>query len=136
MSDKHHVAWADRLGFNKRWAKNLETCDIAFGTDGYRVAVWRLYYSIVNIYKGPALKDKVDKYLNDVWYPDINANLEEWKKKYVFQAADVDQIRAELEDLKEEKLPELCNFISQLLEDNGFGFYASAIEEDDVSLNK
>jgi len=135
-SKSHHVAWADRIGLNKIWFQNIQACDISFGTEHYPNAVWRLYYSIVNIKNGPALKDIIDTYILEEWEPSIERKVAAWIESHPFESSDPANISFERSQIRNEKLPDLCYFMRQLLEDYGFGFYESNIEEDDVSLDE
>ena len=123
----HHVAWADRVGYNKLWFQDIQACSVAFGTEYYPNAVWRLYYDIVNIKKGPQLKDEINDYLKKEFYPQVEKMVVERFKNdpnlnYDFERTDAENLL----------MPEFCSYMKQLLEDNGFGFYESNIDEDEM----
>jgi len=128
----HHVAWADRIGLNKIWFQNIQACDISFGSEYYPNAVWRLYYSIVNIKNGPQLKTIIDGYINGKWNQEIQKRLSNWIRDHPFESSDPNNVSFERSQIKNEMLPDLCYFMRQLLEDYGFGFYESNIEEDEM----
>lgn len=125
----HHVAWADRIGLNKIWFQNIQACDITFGSEAYPNAVWRLYYSIVNVKNGPALRDLIDEYIRDGWEKQINERVSRWINSHPFESSDPCNISFERSQIRNELLPDLCHFMRQLLEDNGFGFYESNLDE-------
>jgi len=31
--EKHKIAWTDRIGLNRQWARDIEVCSRAYGTD-------------------------------------------------------------------------------------------------------
>lgn len=117
---KHHVAWADRVGYHKLLFQDLQACSISYGTNYFHKAVWRLYNDIVNIKDGPALKDKIDKYLEEVWIPKRNKKL---SKNDELEYGDLSINKDIMDEITSEMMPELCYFIKQLLEDHGFGTY-------------
>jgi len=54
-NEQHHVAWADRLGFNKLWAEDIAMCSRAKNSDDpqdFIKMVERLDDDIINIHKG------------------------------------------------------------------------------------
>lgn len=131
VDKKHHVAWADRIGLNKQWARDIEACSDAFGTHSYPVMVRRFQNNIPNIKGGPQLRDMIEE---------EEKRLEE-KKKYLFtvwanmypQYADNESyVRQKEEELDLQMAEEKYRFIIQMLEDNDFGFYKSTVEEDEI----
>ena len=123
QGSSHHVAWADRVEYDKLWFRNIQECDETYGTDLYEKSVWRLYYSIINIKDGPQLKKLIDDYLNNEWLPYIDNKIEEWKKNNTFECEDENLEMLERQHIMSERLPDLCYFIRQLLNDYGYGFY-------------
>lgn len=135
MSEKsHHVAWADRIGLNKLWAKDIEAMRFAFGTDDYSTAVWGFYYDIVNVKNGPQLKDIIDIHIKTKWKPEIESRVNQWEGDHPYEAMDKNNVEFERRSVERELLPELGYFMKQLLEDNGFGFYESVYEEEDEMI--
>jgi len=125
----HHVAWADRVEYDKLWFRNIQKCDEDYGTDLYETSVWRLYYSIINIKDGPQLKDMIDTYIQDKWYPKIQRHMAEWRKDNPFECDDEAVYTNERQQTQQELLPDLCYYIRQLLNDHGYGFYRKTTEE-------
>jgi len=123
MTEKHHVAWADRIGLNKTWSKAIERIWATYGTREFRSAVWGLNIVLINIKKGPQLKKKTDEYIKQV---------RENNKKKLESFIDTPAYDNEDDLLEEEMLPDVANFMIQLLEDNGFGMYESSVEEDEM----
>lgn len=117
---KHHVAWADRVDYHKILFQDIQACSVAYGMENYTSAVWRLYNDILNIRDGPALKYKVNEYLDKVWYPKrdvLLGNSEDAK------SGDLSVIEEEIMRIETNMMPEFCYFMKQLLEDCGFGTY-------------
>lgn len=112
----HHVAWADRIGLNKTWAKAIERIWATYGTESFHGAVWGLHIVIVNIEKGPQLKTKINNHIQ---------KLREDKNKKLELYLDEDEYDSEDEILEKEMLPDIAYFMIQLLENNGFGMYKS-----------
>jgi hypothetical protein len=100
MENKHHVAWADRLGLNKIWHDAISYCRMSYGTDEYRQAVFGFYHLLVNIKDGPQLKDDVTKYKNDEWEQRIKNRLQEWRRVHIDLKDEPDVLQDE-----EEKIP-------------------------------
>ena len=117
----HHVAWADRIGLNKTWAKAIERIWATYGTNDFNNAVWGLHTILINIKNGPQLRKLTDGYIKNL-FDEKNIKLESYIDTYAYGS--------ESEILNEEMLPGLANFMIQLLEDNGFGMYESIVEED------
>lgn len=117
----HHVAWADRIGLNKTWAKAIERIWATRGTDDFSNAVWGLQTVIINIKNGPQLKKEIDQYIIEL-RQDKNEKLERYDDTYAYDS--------ENNILEGEMLPYLANFMIQLLENYGFGFYKSEFDGD------
>ena len=122
-SGSHHVAWADRVEYDKLWFRNIQLCDETYGTEQYENSVWRLYYSIINIKDGPQLRDLIDEYLKTVWFPLIDSKVKLWHDRNSFESVDSNLELLERQHIMMEQLPDLCYFIRQLLNDHGYGFY-------------
>lgn len=114
--NSHHVAWADRIGLNKTWAKAIERIWATYGTSEFSGAVWGLHVITINIKNGPQLKTEIDQYIQ---------GLRQNKHKELESYYDTPAYNSENNILEEEMLPSLANFMIQLLEDNGFGMYKS-----------
>lgn len=121
QSKSHHVAWADRIGLNKTWAKGIERIWATRGTDDFHNAVWGMHVVIINIKNGPQLRTEIDQYIKE---------LRQEKYKKLDSYYDTPAYESENTILEEEMLPYLANFMIQLLEDNGFGFYKSEFDGD------
>jgi len=122
----HHVAWADRIGLNRTWAKAIERIWVTYGTNDFGNSVWGLHIVIINIKNGPQLKTIINEYIS---------KLRKEKNKKLEPYMDTSAYSSENNILEEEMLPGLAYFMIQLLEDNGFGMYESNIEEDSVGLD-
>ena len=134
--EQHHVAWADRIGLNKLWAKDILSCSEAYGSSFYEMKVKCFRNDIINIKNGPQLKTEIDSYVNDVlkkWKDDV---LEEWINNNPKEASSTAWIRKIREDINQRACEYLCNFMIQLLEDHGFGFYESNLLSDDGGLDR
>ena len=133
MEKDHHVAWADRVGLNKQWARDIESCGAVFGTDMYPAAVRRFKCNIPNIKGGPQLQDEIEDYISN--------ELKQWKKNALAWLIDQNQgetnnpewLRRAKEDIEKTSHEHLYMYIIQLLEDKGFCFYESNIEEDEMT---
>lgn len=120
----HHVAWSDRIGINKTWAKAIERIWATWGTDEFFKSVWGFRCIIINIKNGPQLRTIIDTYIAELEQKK-NIKLESYRDTYAYGS--------ENDILTWEMLDPLAYFMVQLLEDNGFGFYESNIEEDEMS---
>ena len=121
QNKSHHVAWADRIGLNKTWAKAIERIWATYGTNDFNNAVWGLRVVLVNIKNGPQLRTLTDDYIKTL-FENKNIKLESYVDTYAYGS--------ENEILNEEMLPYLASFMIQLLEDNGFGMYKSEYDGD------
>ena len=133
-TNSHHVAWADRLGLNKIWHEAINDCRLAYGTEEYRKAVFGFYNLIVNIKDGPQLKNLIDDYKINVWQKKIQSTLDIWKKEHADLRDELDVIQDEEEKIRDDLMELLFDYMLQLLEDRGFGFYQSSFEVEDKML--
>lgn len=133
-SSDHHVAWKDRIGFNKVWFEDFKAMSETYGTPQHPMAVRRTINDIVNIKNGPSLSDLIEEYStkirNEIIEPMRIQTIEENKQRV--NSAYLRDLDGRLEIIWSNHM---SHFIKQLWEDHGFGFYESRIEEDDVSLN-
>lgn len=135
-SERHHVAWADRLGLNKLWAEDIAMCSRSKMSDNpqdFIKTVERLDEDIINIHNGAKLRNKINQYKKTL-DSEFEKDLECYKRECTFECSDP----AFLNDYKDNVLrykymKKLHKYILQLLEDNGFGFYQSTVEEDVMS---
>ena len=133
QNSSHHVAWADRVGFNKQWFKDWQRCSETFGTSEYENSVNRFRNDIINIKGGPQLKTIIDKYVDNELSSWKQNTLELWMSERPEDSQYDGWIRDTQMLIDKMACEKLCNMIVQLLEDNGFGFYESSIEEDEMS---
>lgn len=136
MVDKpFHVIWADRIGLTDRWRRDLDLCSETYGTPEYINRVDALRNDIINIKDGPSLSNMIDNYIRDdlrVWILEIYNG---WKIKNVSESK-LQEGRLKTEkEIRFEAKKRLHKFITQLLEDKGFGTYKSKVSEDEISLN-
>lgn len=124
-NQQHHVAWADRLGLNKIWHDAIEECRMTYGTEKYRQSVFGLYHLIVNIKDDPKLKDIVDKYKDGIWEDKIKERLSKWCKENPSLIDEPFIVQSEEELIRDDMMSDLFDYILQLLENEGFGFYKS-----------
>ena len=118
-SKSHHVAWADRIGLNKTWAKAIERIWATYGTNDFSKAVWGLHVILINIKNGPQLKKETNQYIEKLRQNKYK-RLEPYDDTYAYDSENI--------ILEDEMLPLLANFMIQLLEDNGFGMYKSEFD--------
>jgi hypothetical protein len=131
--NKHHVAWADRLGLNKIWHEAIGYCRICYGTEDYRKAVFGFYHLIVDIKDGPNLKILINTYIQDVWEPKIKAETDAWVEHNQDYKDEIQVIQDENEKIRDDHMIDLFDYMLQLLENQGFGFYKSDIIDEDYS---
>lgn len=129
----HHVAWADRIGLNKQWAKDIMVCSEAFGSEYYPTAVNRFRNDIINVKSGPLLKDIIDDYVDDTLLKWKQEELVKWVKDHPQEAMNPSWTRNQKKNIELRMYEYLYNFMIQLLEDYGFVFYESNVEEDEMS---
>jgi hypothetical protein len=136
MVDKqYHVAWADRIGLTDRWRRDLDLCSETFGTKYYPARVDALRNDIININDGPQLSDMIDEYVNNFLRNWIETTYSNWRTKYPHDAK-IREGRLKTEkEISFEAKKRLNKYITQLLEDNGFGTYKTRVIEDEISLN-
>ena len=123
MDKEHHVAWADRIGLNKQWAKDIQACSDMFGTDLYSTMVRRFKNNIPNIKNGVQLYTIIDEYENLDLANKKKQMMFEWKQRYPQEASNRDYVKQKDDELDCWFAEKLYHFILQTLEDYGFGFY-------------
>lgn len=131
----HHVAWKDRIGFNKIWYENFKAMSETYGTDSHPFMVERAINDIVNIKNGPNLSDRISNKKKEIRSQELQYCRQQWLESNPQKAEDTYYLRDLNRQLKALEAQLLHHFIIQLWEDEGFGFYESTTEEDDVSLN-
>ena len=122
---QHHVAWADRIGLNKVWAKNILDCNENYGTPIYVSSVKCLHNSLINIKNGPQLKTIVDKFVNGDLDKIKEDLFDDWKDQNPTLLSNRGKVQSIKNDISYKSFEMLYNYIVQTLEDNGFGFYES-----------
>lgn len=115
MNDEH----VDELGYSRILLEDIATCSRLYGSDQYRVAVYGLYHDVLNLKDGPRLKDITKEYYENEWANAVKTDLEKWKKANPDLADDIGILQDEEEKIVDEHMVFLCNFIKQLLMDNG-----------------
>lgn len=89
---------------------------------------------IININDGPALSDMIDLYVNTVLRSWIETTYNNWRTKNPHEAK-IREGRLKTErEVSFEAKKRLNKYITQLLEDHGFGTYKTRIVEDEISL--
>lgn len=131
--NKHHVAWADRLGLNKIWHDAISYCRMSYGTEEYRQSVFGFYHLLVNIKDGPQLKQIVTDYKSNDWEKKIREQLEKWRTSHPDLRDELDVVQDEEEKIRDDMMSDLFDYMLQLLETKGFGFYKSDIIDEDYS---
>jgi hypothetical protein len=126
----HHVAWKDRLGLNQQWMRDIQACSASHGTDDYVNQVDRFRNDVVNIKKGPNLYDDIAKEWDNNISKYGNNLFIEWAKSHPQEAKIAEECDAAQERIRLFQAEKLYHFIIQTLENNGFGFYQSTVEED------
>lgn len=128
-SGSHHVAWADRIGINKQWARDIEACSDAYGTPAYKFMVKRFQNNIPNIRDGPKLKDIINDFFEHTAKIDYNKKINRWRRNNPQEATNESWVLKKCDDLEPELYEDLYVFMMQILEDYGFGFYKSKIDD-------
>ena len=131
-ADGHHVSWKDRLGLNRVWEQDILVCSSLFRTDGYSDAVDRFRNNMINIKNGPQLRDIVSNY--------VKGELKDWREGYISKWSEENRSDARVPEILSKTEAEinmkahelLYNFMLQTLENNGFCFYQSKLEEDTI----
>jgi len=129
----HHVAWKDRLGLNRQWIKDIEDCSKAHGTDEYINQVDRFRNDIINIKNGPALHDMINEEWKKIAEEGKKA-FEKWKLNNPQEARIEEEVNEAQHLIRKDQAEKLYHFIIQILELNGFGFYASEYEGEFESM--
>jgi hypothetical protein len=119
----HHVAWADRIGLNKVWARDIQACSESFGTSYYINCVKRFRNDIVNIKNGPQLSDNIDNYFDNSLISWKKKTLKEWIDSHPKENKNKAWVRDTTELIEQKSYEILCKFMVQLLNNYGFGFY-------------
>ena len=124
----HHVAWADRVGLNKQWSRDVEACSNAYGSPLYHHMVQRFKNNIPNMRgDGPKLYDLLLEHESRLKIEKNNI-IREWRKQHPDLARE-ESFELEFEDRVQTKQDmDLYHFIIQTLEDHGFGFYKSNVD--------
>jgi len=128
--DSHHVAWADRIGLNKQWARDIQTCGDAFGSELYLTAVRRFKNDIPNIKNGPQLQTMIKKFEDGELKEFKEDVFEQWRLNFEQESRNESFVAAKRNEINLLATEELYKYIIQLLEDNGFCFYDANIETD------
>ena len=132
MDKDHHVAWADRVGLNKQWARDIMACGDSFGSPQYPTMVRRFRNNIPNIKNGPQFKNIINDYCSNELEKLKEVEYKNWTLKYPQKAQQNSFCRAKGNEIEYWGNEILYTYIIQLLEDNGFCFYESNIEEDEM----
>lgn len=128
----HHVAWADRIGLNKQWAKDIQGCGDTFGTDRYLVAVRRFKNDIPDIKNGPQLKTTIKKFEEVELEVFKRILLKKWIENFEQESKNESFMSQKQDEINMYAAEELYKYIIQLLEDKGFCFYESNIDEEEM----
>jgi len=128
-TSNHHVAWADRIGLNKQWSRDIEACSDSYGTSIYHHMVRRFKNNIPNINNGPDLHDQINKYEKNLFEHDYYELLNNWKQHNPQEADNESFVLQKEDEIRMHLNEELYRFMIQLLENEGFGFYKSKIDE-------
>lgn len=103
-------------------------CSAVFGSDAYPIMVARFENDIININKGPQLKDEIKKFKTDELDPMLDDQMKDWIDYHPQEAQNPSYLRDKEIELNKKRSELLCNYIIQLLENNGFGFYIGEYE--------
>lgn len=128
-SSSHHVAWADRIGLNKQWARDIEACSGAFGTPTYYHMVRRFKNNIPNMRSGLQLHDEITEYEEYLFTEEYSRLLNKWRRENPEQLGNESYQLREEDKITQHLAEQLYLFIIQLLESSGFGFYKSRIDD-------
>lgn len=109
----------ESLGYSMILLRAIQSCDDSFGTEHYRTNVEKLRHAVLNLKDGPKLRDITEDYYNGPWRARINIELDRWKKQNPFLKHKAHAIQDEEERLINDYMVFLCDFIKQLLSDNG-----------------
>ena len=129
--EKHKIAWTDRIGLNRQWARDIEVCSRAYGTEYFPKAVERFKNNIPNIKDGPPLADIIEQKEKELEEEERKL-FHLWELNNPHLAMNDAERRAKVKALEMEKAVKLYRFILQTLEDNGFIFYKSSVVEDEM----
>jgi len=130
----HHVAWADRVGLNKQWARDILSCGEVFNTEYYCSTVRRFRNNIPNIKNGPQLKTMIDTYVNNDLSKLKDDEYDKWVSRNPQLAGNDAYKRSKWKDIKTWGCERLYQYMLQMLENYGFCFYESSTEEDEKKM--
>ena len=129
QTSSHHVAWADRIGLNKQWARDIEACSDSYGSPSYHHMVRRFKNNIPNIRNGPQLNDIINEKEHELFTISKKELLDEWFESYPQESDNESYVLQKEDEINMHLNENLYRFIIQLLEDQGFGFYKSKVDE-------
>lgn len=109
----------ESLGYAKVLLEDIANCSRLYGTEDYRLAVECLRHDVLNLKDGPNLRDIVEDYIKGPWQQMIQDDLEKWRGENPYLADDTNETQTEEEHTKNDHYSKLCDFIRQLLMDNG-----------------
>jgi hypothetical protein len=101
------------------WYERYLECSRTYGTDVFSDSVWRFYHSLLNLAEGKlAIRDMVDDYLKNIWYPKINKIVAKNTEGFT----DVTNRDMEKQITESEYIFEVFDFIKQTIQDSGVGW--------------
>lgn len=127
-----HVVWKDRIGLKDAWEKHIFRCGEVFGELNYNNAVEAFLNDIVDIKNGPQLNKLIFDYLENDLEEYKKIQLIKWAEENPQQANNSQLLKRQEHDLDDIIYKKLYHYILQLLEDTGFIFYKSNVEEDEL----
>ena len=126
----HHVAWADRIGLNRQWARDIEACSSLFGTPDYIVMVRRFMNNIPNMRgDGPKLQDMLKEYESILFKQHLPQMMREYLDNFPDDAGCESTLLMKEDEFCMVLAQDLYQCIIQLLDDHRFGFYKSRIDD-------
>jgi len=132
MVNEKKAIFQDRVDIRTIWFKDAFKCSESFGTPLYPIMVARFENDMINIKDGPRFKDIINKYKHTQLKEYEEKIIEDWINNHPQES----QNRSYLRDLKVEvnvlKAKNLCNFMLQLIDEKGYGFWkkeSDTIEE-------
>jgi len=109
----------ESLGYSAILLGDIQACSETFGTELYRTNVQRLRHDVLNMKDGPNLRDIVEEYYSGPWNDGIKKELAEWKQRNPDLREELTIVQDEEEKIRDDHMIQLCDFIRQLLMDNG-----------------